>query len=237
VIRRVVLVVAILMTAVPATAGSRNAGGGQLDQPTLFRMVGNLYGVDPDLLRAIAAVESGGDSRAVSPAGALGLMQLMPGTARRFGVEDPFDIVDNLFGAVRYLDHLQRWETMRSGNKSVVDMLAAYNAGEKAVERYGGVPPYAETQEYVRRVLLAYVLTGLIRRSPAAGNGSFTNRIAPIPRWTGNQHPGVINPQQAKSLPVVDVFDQLAEIRKTRALMLNRQRTMATTASSQAERR
>ncbi len=107
-------------------------------------------GLDPALLRAVALVESGGNPRAVSPAGALGLMQLMPSTARALGVSDPFNAFENALAGARFLrELLGRY----GGNIDLA--LAAYNAGPGAVDRYGGIPPYAETQTYVRRVKAA----------------------------------------------------------------------------------
>jgi soluble lytic murein transglycosylase-like protein len=121
-----------------------------------------LYGLDPALIAAIARVESGGNPNAVSPRGAMGLMQLMPATAARFGVTNPADPVENLLGAARFLSHLR--QTAQSG-RTLPEMLAAYNAGEGVVARYGGMPPYAETQSYVRKVLIAY-----LSQPPQAGN-------------------------------------------------------------------
>lgn len=113
------------------------------------------YGVDPLLLHAIAHVESRHSPRAVSPAGARGVMQVMPATARRFGVADEralFDADTNLRASAAYLRNLLR----RYGNDLRL-VLAAYNAGEGAVDKAGGdVPPYAETQAYVRDVLAIY---------------------------------------------------------------------------------
>jgi len=103
----------------------------------------------PDsLLRAVVEVESGGNSQAVSPAGAQGLMQLMPGTAAELGVTNPFDPKQNLEGGARYLaQQLERFD----GDIRLA--LAAYNAGPGAVKRHGGIPPYPETQRYVESVL------------------------------------------------------------------------------------
>ncbi|BAL23423.1 lytic transglycosylase domain-containing protein [Azoarcus sp. KH32C] len=105
-------------------------------------------GVHPALLEAVASVESGFNERARSPKGALGVMQLMPQTASRFGVNDPFDLRQNISGGARYLRELiDRFNTLPLA-------LAAYNAGEGAVSRYGNtVPPYPETRAYVPKVL------------------------------------------------------------------------------------
>jgi hypothetical protein len=122
--------------------------------PALFQIAGLAFGLDPSLLEAIATVESAGHTDAVSPKGAEGLMQLMPETARRFGVKHPFDPVENVFGAARFLAYLHE----NAGIEDLPQLLAAYNAGEGAVGRYGGLPPFPETREYVRRVLLTYLL-------------------------------------------------------------------------------
>jgi hypothetical protein len=99
------------------------------------------------LIHSVIQVESNYDPDAVSPKGALGLMQLIPSTARRFGVADVFDPEDNVQGGARYLKYLLG---LYKGDEALA--LAAYNAGEGAVSRYGGVPPYQETQDYVARV-------------------------------------------------------------------------------------
>jgi hypothetical protein len=105
--------------------------------------------IDPAFIAAVIKVESNGYSRAVSRKGARGLMQLMPATARRLGVKSPFDPRDNIRGGAAYLAELAE----RFGESNADLILAAYNAGEQAVEEYGGVPPYRETRDYVRRVL------------------------------------------------------------------------------------
>jgi soluble lytic murein transglycosylase len=112
---------------------------------------GRSHGVSPGLVKAVVHAESNFDRRAVSPKGAQGLMQLMPATGRTLGVDDPFDPWQNIYGGTRYLrDLIRRY----SGNLELA--LAAYNAGASAVAHYGGIPPYRETQGYVRRVLNLY---------------------------------------------------------------------------------
>ena len=114
----------------------------------LIGAMGQKYGVDPNLIREVVNAESGFDSHAVSPAGAEGLMQLMPGTASGYGVIDSFDSAQNLEGGTHFLkDLLDRFE----GNIPLA--LAAYNAGPGAVEKYQGVPPYKETQAYVQKIM------------------------------------------------------------------------------------
>lgn len=110
-----------------------------------------IYGIDEDLIMAIIEVESGFNPRTVSQRGAMGLMQLMPGTARELGVLNPFDIEENIMGGVKYLKYLSE---KYKGNLELI--LAAYNAGPSIVDRYGEVPPYPETQDYVRKVLSIY---------------------------------------------------------------------------------
>ena len=119
----------------------------------LFNAAGATYGVSPRLLAAVAKVESHYDPRAVSPAGARGLMQIMPATARGLGV-DPFDPAQAVDGAARLLKaHLKEFGS--------VDLaLAAYNAGGGAVKKHGGIPPYAETRAYVPKVNAALAALG-----------------------------------------------------------------------------
>lgn len=118
--------------------------------------------ISPALVLAVIAVESSGQVAAVSSAGAQGLMQLMPDTARRFGVTDILSPAQNIRGGVAYLDWL-----MTEFGGDVVLALAGYNAGENAVKQHGGVPPYAETRDYIPKVLAAYeVARGLCKTQP-----------------------------------------------------------------------
>jgi soluble lytic murein transglycosylase-like protein len=118
--------------------------------------------VSPALVLAVIAIESAGRTDAVSSAGAQGLMQLMPATAARFGVSDSMDAAQNIKGGVAYLG----WLLDRFGNDPVL-VLAGYNAGEGNVQRYHGVPPFAETMDYVPKVLAAWqVAKGLCQTPP-----------------------------------------------------------------------
>lgn len=119
----------------------------------LIEQVASRYEIRPSFVHAVIKTESNYNPRAASPKGALGLMQLMPQTARRFGVRDIFDPTENVVGGVRYLRYLL---DLYPDNSAL--SLAAYNAGEGAVERFGGVPPYPETRQYVRRVNNFYKL-------------------------------------------------------------------------------
>jgi soluble lytic murein transglycosylase-like protein len=119
--------------------------------PDLIMMIDAVsehYKMDTHLIRAIVHTESSFKHRAVSPKGAIGMMQLMPGTAKRFKVADPHDPIYNVIGGVQYM----KWLLLHF-NGDHVKAIAAYNAGEGAVEKYNGIPPYSETQAYVPRVM------------------------------------------------------------------------------------
>lgn len=124
-----------------------NAGARVSSYDGIIETTSRKYGLDPALVKAVIRAESGFDPNRVSHAGAEGLMQLMPGTARGLGVSDPFDPAQNIDGGVRYL----KSQLDRFGDVKLA--LAAYNAGPGAVTKYGGVPPFRETQDYVNKVL------------------------------------------------------------------------------------
>lgn len=115
---------------------------------TIIKASAVRYGISPALIKAVIHAESGYDPNAISPKGASGLMQLMPGTAKSLKVSNSFDPKDNVDGGVKYLKFLL--DTFR-GDVSLA--LAAYNAGLSKVAKYGGIPPYAETRNYVNKVL------------------------------------------------------------------------------------
>ena len=146
-----------------ATGAATDTGSSLLSPPTeIRRIVERLApqnGLEIKLVFAVIAAESAFDARAVSPRNAQGLMQLMPETAARFGVRDPFDAEDNIRGGMTYLHGLMQ---QFGGNLDLA--LAAYNAGEGAVAAYGTVPPFDETIDYIDRVKRLYGLYSAARR-------------------------------------------------------------------------
>ncbi len=129
-------------------AAAAKAAGQRVSE--VVEAVAKQHAVDPLLVHSVIRAESNYDPFAVSPKGAQGMMQLMPSTARRFGVKNSFDFAENIDGGVRYLRYLM---DLFQDQKLAV---AAYNAGEQAVLRYGGVPPYPETKSYVQSVTASY---------------------------------------------------------------------------------
>ncbi|HEX7773339.1 MAG TPA: lytic transglycosylase domain-containing protein [Pyrinomonadaceae bacterium] len=127
-----------------------STGNSKID--SLIRYYGKQYGVDPYLIYCTMSQESSFKSSATSPKGAMGLMQLMPGTAARYGVTNPYDVAQSIMGGTRYLKDL-----LKMFNGRVDLALAGYNAGEGAVMKFGNtIPPYNETRNYVRLILKRY---------------------------------------------------------------------------------
>ena len=124
--------------------------------PALLSAAGQQHHIDAELLASIVHAESGGRPNAVSRTGARGLMQLMPGTAHQLGVNDAFRPDQNIAGGSTYLDQLLDRYDPRNDTHGLALALAAYNAGPAAVDRYHGIPPYAETRAYVARVLTEF---------------------------------------------------------------------------------
>jgi soluble lytic murein transglycosylase-like protein len=137
---------ASLPVAAPAVTPTWPSSSGAPSYDDIIDRASATHGVPADLVHAVIQVESGFDERAVSRTGAIGLMQLMPETARQFNVDNPYDPRQNIDGGVRYLKTLLDRFPLKLA-------LAAYNAGEGAVRRFRGIPPYAETRGYVARIL------------------------------------------------------------------------------------
>ena len=182
-----------------------------LKSPELIALVDTIAtaeGVDPFLARAVIQAESAFYTRARSRTGALGLMQLMPQTALRFGVTDPFDPRQNITGGVKYL----RWLS-DNFKGDLTKVVAAYNAGEGAVAKYKGIPPFAETRAYVPRVLGLYSKR-LVQPDPQAagsmallkkGRGGFQVDETPVPSAQASQ-PTLVASAVAPQRPPSRIF-------------------------------
>jgi soluble lytic murein transglycosylase-like protein len=163
-------------TAAPVASGAE----GKYDD--LIREHARQNGLSPDLVRAVIRAESGFNPYAISPKGAMGLMQLMPATARELGVSNPFHPAENIRGGVTYLARL-----LARYDQRLELALAAYNAGPGAVEKYGAVPPFRETQSYVRKI--AGSTSGTLVTPPppviykwvVEENGSISTRYSNVP--------------------------------------------------------
>lgn len=147
-------------TASVAAATSTNSTTAPADLEPIFEQAAQQYGISKDLLKAVAKAESNFNPSVVSSAGAIGVMQLMPDTAKSLGVTNPYDATENIMGGARYLSQL-----LSQYNGDTALALAAYNAGSGNVAKYGGIPPFKETQNYVNKVLAD---AGIERTSDAA---------------------------------------------------------------------
>lgn len=152
--------------AAQADVAGVGSGSREGQYEALVEQAAARYGLDPAILHGLIQQESGFDPAATSAAGAAGLTQLMPGTASSLGVANPLDPGESIEGGARYLSQL-----MARFGGDTVDALAAYNAGPGAVQRYGGVPPYPETESYVSKVL-GYAESYRQSHSPSGVSGS-----------------------------------------------------------------
>ena len=173
-------------SVLPSYSRNKNA----FDQ--MIRQAAQQHGVSEGLIKAVMHTESGFNINARSPVGAQGLMQLMPATARRFNVSNAYDPQQNIFGGARYLS----WLLKRfNGNTQLA--IAAYNAGEGNIDKYGGIPPFRETQDYVRRVTSRFqnlYSSGL--SSTSNSNNANTQVIAQSANYTSSNSEAVAAPKQ-----------------------------------------
>lgn len=141
---------------------------GSQSMDAIFEEAARTYDVPLNLLKAMGKAESGFDADAVSPAGAQGVMQLMPATARSLGVEDPFDARSNIMGGAKYIS-----QKLKQYNGNIDLALAAYNAGSGNVAKYGGVPPFKETRNYIKRIR-GYMESDLLTGKMVEGQNTST---------------------------------------------------------------
>jgi hypothetical protein len=197
-----------------AGCASASRGAGRVEVESILDDVAMAHSIDPALLAAIARVESGECADAVSPKGAAGLMQLMPETASEYGVDDRFDPVQNALGAARFIDYLRR--DRARGRLSLPEILAAYNAGEAAVQRAGGIPHYRETEEYVRRVLWIYLI-GHVPESERMRTAALDADSPPreIPKRS-SVHPAHVAEKRRIADSDTTVLERLSELKRAR---------------------
>ncbi|RZG80821.1 lytic transglycosylase domain-containing protein [Acinetobacter venetianus] len=168
-------------SVLPSYSRNKNA----FDQ--LIRQAAQQHGVSEGLIKAVMHTESGFNIKARSPVGAQGLMQLMPATARRFNVSNAYDPQQNIFAGAKYLSWL-----LKRFNGDTRLAIAAYNAGEGNVDKYGGIPPFRETQDYVRRVTSRYqnlYASGLGNNLSESSNNNQTGQVlAQSANYTGSNN-------------------------------------------------
>jgi soluble lytic murein transglycosylase-like protein len=144
----------------PAMARLGAQGTGFKPYDLIVRKIAEKHGIEADLIHAIIRAESNYDSFALSEKGAMGLMQLMPDTAKTYGVNNYFDPEENIEGGTKFLKDLIK---LYGGKRDLV--LAAYNAGQEAVKKYKGIPPYPETRTYIRRIQASYKFESIRTRT------------------------------------------------------------------------
>lgn len=157
------------------TTALKTASVSKTDLDAIFEAAGEKYNINADFLKAVAKAESNFQPNATSPKGAMGIMQLMPGTAKGLGVTDAYDPEQNIFGGAKFLRQM-----LDKFNGDPELALAAYNAGPGAVTKYNGIPPYSETQNYVKTVMGYFsggaLSAGSVTYSPFSGKGRYFGR-------------------------------------------------------------
>jgi len=154
----------ITLAAAPVNPAGQEVNGESTDFLAIIEKYSKEYGIDPRLIHSMITTESAFNPRAVSPKGAQGLMQLMPGTAAQLGVANPFDPEENISGGIRYMRSLL--DTFSGHSDTLMLSLAAYNAGENLVRRLGRVPAIRETNNYVRDIIQRYGQTETVVQDP-----------------------------------------------------------------------
>jgi len=150
----------LFLALAPCVFSATAADLRKIYDPVIKKVAGK-YRIDPALVHFIIRAESNYDSFAISDKGAMGLMQLMPATARQYGVNNIFDSAQNIEGGIRYLGDLVK---LYDGQTRLV--LAAYNAGQEAVRRYNGIPPYPETKAYIAGIMKNYKKPSALAKNP-----------------------------------------------------------------------
>ncbi len=158
-VRKALAAAVLLALAIPA-AGAPASELRKIYDP-IVRRIADKHRIDRELVHVVIRAESNYDPFAISSAGAMGLMQLMPSTARQYGVNNVFDPAQNIEGGVRYLKDLVR---LYNGQTKLV--LAAYNAGQEAVRKYKGIPPYPETRSYIAGIMKTYKKPTVTTKNP-----------------------------------------------------------------------
>jgi len=177
-----------------ATRASAFPASSRVDLDEVINTASGRYRLDPDLVNSVIKAESGFNVRAVSPKGAQGLMQLMPGTASQLGVPNAFDPQANVEGGTKYLREL-----LERYNFDIVKALAAYNAGPQRVEQFGGVPPYHETRAYVARVVRDFNKKKAAQQKTAAASKSTPGTTSKKASASKSHNAGTV--AQAKANP------------------------------------